>query len=187
VWLAVVDGAAGWGVAWPVLILVGVVLLLSVVYWVVTTFAWILRFSRRRPSPTWLLFVIGALIGAWPSLAMTVVAKPLAARIVAGKTRPVIDAIEAFQAEHGALPESLEQLVPTYLPGPVRTGSPAYPSIRYLRGEDPNGPWGLEVPMTELMGFDTLNYCLIASCDDLMEEGEVVASTAKGRWIFILE
>jgi len=148
---------------------------------------WALHLKGRRFPVAWALFACGILLGAFPALGIPAAVKPLAASIVAARSQPVIDAIEAFHADHGVLPNSLAQLVPNYLPRPVRTGSPAYPEIRFARGKDPNGDWALEVPMTELMGFDALYYCPVGACDDIEEDGEIVATTRNGRWVYVVD
>jgi hypothetical protein len=189
--LVTIDGAGfpGFGLAGPLVLLTVLLIALSALGLLTVCSVWALGLTRRRFPMAWALFGCGMLLGTLPALGVPAAAKPLAARIVAIKAQTVIDAVEAFQAEHGALPNSLEQLVPNYLPGPVQTGSPAYPEIRFSRGADSSGGWTLEVPMTELMGFDALWYCPAKFCSDLdiEEEGEIVATTRTGRWWFVVD
>lgn len=50
---------------------------------------------------------------------------------LAERSKSLIAAIEHFERDHGAPPETLEKLVPKYLPAVPRTGMPGYPTYDY--------------------------------------------------------
>ena len=41
--------------------------------------------------------------------------------------------------------------------------------------------------MTELMGFDYLYYCPFSTCDSQTDEGQLVAVTRNGRWVYVTD
>ena len=61
--------------------------------------------------------------------------------------QPVIDAIERYRAKTGEYPNSLDVLVPEYLPSIPATGNTIYPNYEYRpAGEG----WGWRIPSYEL-------------------------------------
>jgi hypothetical protein len=82
----------------------------------------------------------------------------LAFERLAQRSRPLIQAIKQYEATYGAPPETLTDLVPTYLPEVPRTGMAAYPHYRYricngLEQCDGNR-WAVSVPAP----FGVLNW-----------------------------
>jgi hypothetical protein len=51
---------------------------------------------------------------------------------LAQRSRPLVMAIQQFEAKHGKPPENLEQLVPEFLPDVPNTGIEAYPNYEYI-------------------------------------------------------
>lgn len=54
----------------------------------------------------------------------------------AERSRTLITAIEKYEREHSAPPQTLQELVPDYLPAVPSTGMMAYPEYRYHIGDD---------------------------------------------------
>jgi hypothetical protein len=82
---------------------------------------------------------------------------------VAERSRPLVAAIEAYAAEHGRPPPSLDALVPGYIGHIPATGIGARPQFRYFtRGTAAtykNNEWMLSAtPPTVVMAFDTFVY-----------------------------
>lgn len=68
---------------------------------------------------------------------------------LAERSRPLVEAIDAYCVERGHPPECLAELVPAFLPEVPRTGMSAYPDYQYSRIEAPDPgalPWRLAVP-----------------------------------------
>lgn len=80
---------------------------------------------------------------------------------VTARGEPLVRAVHAFEAKHGRPPESLDQLVPAYLPEVPPTGIGAFPDFRYITGKAESydgNPWVLIVIPPIAAGFDTLMY-----------------------------
>lgn len=75
---------------------------------------------------------------------------------------PVVDGIDAFHADRGGYPQSLDDLVPDYLPALQPTGMANYPEYTYLVGKNAarhrGNPWIIEVFAGYGMGFDQFYY-----------------------------
>lgn len=80
---------------------------------------------------------------------------------VAERGQPLVDAITAFNADHGRPPQSLVELVPGYIDRIPDTGIGMWPEFRYISGQ-PNGysgnDWVLLVTPPCNGGFDMLMY-----------------------------
>jgi hypothetical protein len=80
------------------------------------------------------------------------------------RSQKLISAIDAFEREHSAPPESLDQLVPDYLPAVPSTGMMAYPEYTYHTGVDAaesylGNPWAPSVSTSSGgINFDMLLY-----------------------------
>jgi hypothetical protein len=66
------------------------------------------------------------------------------------RAEPLIEAVRQYERNHGAPPESLQSLVPTYLPEIPSTGMGAYPNYGYVTGAEcrnryRENPWALTV------------------------------------------
>jgi len=81
---------------------------------------------------------------------------------VTERARPLIDAISAYQADHGRPPATLDELVPKYLDRIPETGIGARPTFHYVTnhpGPLHGNPWVLgATPPTPIMGFDSFHY-----------------------------
>jgi hypothetical protein len=67
------------------------------------------------------------------------------------RSRPLVEAIEAYAADRGEPPDKLQELVPKYLPAVPGTGMRACPEYEYRKKDDPekwgygSNPWVLTV------------------------------------------
>ena len=70
---------------------------------------------------------------------------------LAERSRPLVEAIEAYAADRGEPPDKLEDLVPKYLPAVPGTGMRVYPKYEYIKKDDPekwyyrDNPWVITV------------------------------------------
>ncbi|QDT42188.1 hypothetical protein Pan241w_22690 [Gimesia alba] len=81
----------------------------------------------------------------------------------AERSQPLIDAINQYSDDHGGPPETLEQLVPDYLPAVPGTGMMAYSEYKYYAGAEAReryqeNPWVLVVDTSWGMNFDQMLY-----------------------------
>jgi hypothetical protein len=67
--------------------------------------------------------------------------------------QPLVDAIERFQAANGRSPESLQELVPSYIASVPGTGASAFPEFTYLPTTGQAGAWSLSVHIGKIL-FD---------------------------------
>ncbi|MEQ8638404.1 hypothetical protein [Gimesia maris] len=80
------------------------------------------------------------------------------------RSQPLIAAINDYERQHGAPPESLTVLVPDYLPAVPDTGMRACSEFQYFTGKDARqqyagNPWALQVlPPVFGVGFDVVLY-----------------------------
>jgi hypothetical protein len=82
---------------------------------------------------------------------------------LAQRSRPLIAAIQQFEAQHGKPPANLEQLVPEFLPTVPKTGIGAYPKYEYFVVNDQTvyegNSWVLRVdPPTGGLNWDAFLY-----------------------------
>ena len=86
---------------------------------------------------------------------------------LAERSKPLVAAIHAYEQKHGHPPETLQALVPEYIPSVPSTGMGAYPKYDYLVGTTNwNGnPWVLVVftpsggiNFDQFMYFPLTNY-----------------------------
>jgi hypothetical protein len=109
-----------------------------------------LLFRKQRPLSAALL--VGTLLFA----SLSIIAMRQGGRIrtagferLAERSRPLIQAIEAYARDRGDPPANLEHLVPEYLPAVPKTGMAAYPEYEYFAGsiavERYGQPWVLSV------------------------------------------
>ena len=68
---------------------------------------------------------------------------------LAERSQPLVSALEAYQAQEGSLPPSLEALVPKYLADVPNTQMGAYPEYEYYVGQEAmqydSNPWVLVI------------------------------------------
>jgi hypothetical protein len=121
----------------------------------------------RRLRP----FAVHSLIGAAVFAVATVAGLRLggnirtaAFRSLAARSVPLVQAIRAYEARHGAPPADLTALVPEFLPGVPGTRIGAYPRYGYHAGEEAasrygGNPWVLVVfTPCGFLNFDTFMY-----------------------------
>jgi hypothetical protein len=79
-----------------------------------------------------------------------------------GRAQPLVDAITAYEAQHGRPPGSLDELVPDYLDHVPGTGVGVHPRFYYFRvdpGTYRGNMWVLHGPCPSVVfGFDTFTY-----------------------------
>jgi hypothetical protein len=80
---------------------------------------------------------------------------------LAESSKPLVDAVSAYDRKYGKPPGQLEQLVPEFLPKVPGTGMGAYPAYEYRYPVDDKryGPWELSVPCSiGLLNWDIFFY-----------------------------
>ncbi len=80
------------------------------------------------------------------------------------RAKPLVAAIHQYEQDHHAPPESLQNLVPEYLPAIPSTGMGAYPEFQYSTGancrrRNHENPWTLSVLTSiGILNWDRLLY-----------------------------
>ena len=80
---------------------------------------------------------------------------------LAKRSQPLVAAVRAFEQRHGRPPESLQALVPEFLPSVPSTGLGAYPEYRYstLAMDYEGNPWVITVfTPSGAINFDQFMY-----------------------------
>jgi hypothetical protein len=77
--------------------------------------------------------------------------------VIAVSGAPLIDAIEAYIADHAVPPDSLDELVPDYLNEIPRTGLAAYPEFIYYWYR-PDDYWRVFVPVGSALEWTQMVY-----------------------------
>lgn len=109
------------------------------------------------------IIVFGAMIpGTYPGIVANLSLKWHAFHLLADRGKSLVNAIEEYEHATGALPRTLDQLVPDYLPDVPRTGMSAYPNYEYATesGMCPNdNAWNITILTGEVLNFDMFFYC----------------------------
>ncbi len=109
-------------------------------------------------------------------------------RDLADRSMPLIEAVKAFEANEGQLPESLEQLVPRYLEKVPSTGLAAYPKYKYLTGQRASfwleNPWVIQVDARRIHGFDKFSYFPLQNYPEAFDGHEF---ERMGAWAYLHE
>jgi hypothetical protein len=134
-------------ILWNMLFLLFPLFLLALAVILVSVVLLIFRKTRR---PAFL-----ALIAGFTYLVIYIGVSLIGGRVrmhgfhkLAQRSAPIVQAIKKFEAEKGHRPNSLEELVPQYLPSIPNTGMGAYPKYEYevgKIGEWDDNPWVLYV------------------------------------------
>jgi hypothetical protein len=80
---------------------------------------------------------------------------------LAERSKPLVSAIHAYTEKHGQPPESLEALVPDFLPSVPGTGMCAYPTYDYVfpATDYQDNPWIIRVSTPSgFINFDQFMY-----------------------------
>ena len=96
----------------------------------------------------------------------------------AKETEPLIVAIKAYEHQHGAAPESLEQLVPGFLAAIPETGLPAAPRWGYSQDRWADGTVEWRLSVVESIGLGELIYVPDPGC------GISGAKVTGGTWCY---
>ena len=83
--------------------------------------------------------------------------------LLAKRSRPLIQAIQAFETQHGVPPTRLQALIPDFLPAIPFTQMPAYPQFHYETASQVDwfygNSWTLYIPvLSGMMSFDRFFY-----------------------------
>jgi hypothetical protein len=115
---------------------------------VVAPFLLFIHRYRRLAARCWLLaavLTVATLVG----LRLGARVRTAAFHDLAQRSVPLVEAIHAHEAKHGAPPPDLAALVPEFLPSVPGTGIAAYPNYEYFVGTEAakydNNPWALRV------------------------------------------
>jgi hypothetical protein len=171
--------------------------ILFLVAWMVPAFVLLSKgllgvFEARKAEPEYRRTHLKlALVGsaAWGAVAL---ARPLmhlryaAVGASVGHTEPVLRALHDHHRVVGKYPDSLEALVPRYLPRVPLSGAFAYPELACVRdGTDPvSGGFELVISMQHGMSSDFLVYWPSEKYPDTLPAGPVVRL---GRWAYVLD
>ncbi|MEQ8851537.1 hypothetical protein [Gimesia sp.] len=171
------------------LIFYGLALLVAVLAIPVSLVA--LCFRRTRRDALWVLIL--SLI----YLPLTFAAIPLGWQVrmqrmatFAERSKPLVQAIARYTDDHGTPPETLEQLVPDYLPHVPGTGMMAYPTYHYYAGAQSReryqgNAWALVVP-TGSGGFNW-DQMLYFPLQNYPEHGYGGSLERVGNWAYVHE
>jgi hypothetical protein len=104
----------------------------------------------RRASFFWLMLCLLFVVTCVTGIILGQRVRIAGMRAFAQRSRPLIAAISQYDRDHSAPPQSLDDLVPDYLPRIPSTGMMAYPEYRYHAGdkakrEYAGNPWALSV------------------------------------------
>lgn len=84
----------------------------------------------------------------------------------ARETEPLIAAIKAYERQHGAAPERLEQLAPGFLAAISATGLPAAPKWTYSQERSADGSVEWRLTVVESVGLGEILYAPEPGCGD---------------------
>lgn len=123
----------------------------------------------RKPALAWLLASVCFLPLAFGGFLLGKKVRSSAFHDLAERSAPLVSAISRYIDDHGAPPQSLNELVPDYLSEIPKTGIMAYSEYRYEVGENAEryegNPWVLRVftpsggiNFDEFMYFPLQNY-----------------------------
>ncbi len=151
---------------------------------------------RRHPFPTlvgWLttMALTGTLfVSAVGGLEAAQSVRRYRLARVAEQARPVILAIRQFQADHGRPPAELTELIPDYLPAPVRPNARRYREFGYnaspnVTGSPADRPaWALLLHCFWGLSYDVFAYWPTEQYPPLCYGG---TTERIGRWIYVHE
>lgn len=115
-----------------------------------------------RPLATTGAAIIGLMVGQIPAFWLYDVMTWHGYELVSERSAHLISAIEAYDRVNGKPPETLSQLIPTYLQAIPSTGMPLSPGYEYSAAAiycaDGNR-WELSMRAGDFISFDTFFYC----------------------------
>ncbi len=122
---------------------------------------WFLNQRHRKVAFAWWLICIIHVPLAMGAVVWGESIRSDAFHDLAARSKELICAIKRYEIDEGRAPDSLEHLVPNYLPSVPGTGIRAYPEFRFLSGEEAKGfegnPWIVCVDCFT-GSFDTFYY-----------------------------
>lgn len=121
--------------------------------------AGILWIVRRDPENAALAaFGLAFLAATVPAVRMGLESRWEAFQALAVRAIPLTRAIERFEKDHERPPQSLQELVPTYIEAIPPTKVPGNPPFEYRFGEGTERRWELRVDATVALSFSTFLY-----------------------------
>jgi hypothetical protein len=146
---------SGWDLLVALLWLLAVLCLPAGVIGAVLTKNW-------RPGVLTLVVGVAFLLGGSAGHSSGSGERWVAMETIAERSRPIINAIQAYEREHGCPPATLEVLIPKYLRKLPDTGVAAYPGYDYRADADVivgQNPWRLSISTSAgFMSFDRMIY-----------------------------
>lgn len=124
---------------------------------------------HRAEAARWWAVAVVCVVATWGGIHFGMEVRMAAFRRLAEHGAPLVRAVRAYEARHGAPPPNLEALIPEYLPAIPTTGMGAHPHFEYHVGPTAlhrygGNPWVLVVfaPVganaDELLYFPRQNY-----------------------------
>lgn len=142
-------------------------------------------FVRRwRPLIMAVLFGLGLGLGFLPALYVGTSIRSWAFELFTSRSLSVVDAIERYERATGRPPESLSDLMPTYLAEFPKTGMALYPDYEYEATSGPcsiKSKWRLWVNVNESIDMNRLLYC--PAQDYERSPKHVRSRAAVGTWV----
>lgn len=105
---------------------------------------------HRRRAAYWLVLSVLFISCCVAGIVLGHKTRMVGMRAFAQRSQPLIAAVRKYERDHSGPPQSLNDLVPDYLPTVPGTGMMAYPEFRYLTGTEAkdrfaNNAWVLSV------------------------------------------
>ena len=105
--------------------------------------------ARRRNASLVFLISLACLIGFTAGAVIGNQIRHRAFVELAERSRPLVNALQSYEAQFGHPPQTLEELVPNFIPKVPKTGLGAYPKYEYVAGDEAkrfdDNPWALYV------------------------------------------
>lgn len=117
-------------------------------------------FVKKHRQDSLQLFAVAIvfLTTAIPVLRNTLGLRSEAFQALAERSKPLVEAIRAYESEKKKPPASLRLLIPKYFDSIPSTGIKAYPSYIYKVGAEYGNAWSLSVPAPSGINFDQFIY-----------------------------
>lgn len=188
-WCSIVPPAPVCSLAWLLRTLLQLLLLHCLLGGLIS--APLLLFRRTRPAAAKLARFAAVFIPAMAAgIVLSFEVRTAVFAQIARRAGPLIQAIKAYEVKTGRPPDSLEDLVPDYLPETPTPGAGAHPEFHYIHGKTAEerydgNPWILTFPAsTGLLSFDSFLYFPLGNYP---EEGYGGWLKRIGDWAYVHE